>query len=58
MNKKYSIETNNVFCDFINKNVTMETKFSYIQELKKSIEKRCSEWEICKNREFCRHGKI
>lgn len=58
MNLKYNIETKNIFCDFLNKSITMVTKFSNVAEIAKPVEKRCSEWENCKNREFCKHGKI
>jgi hypothetical protein len=58
MNTKYSIETRDVFCDFYNKNIKMTIKVSNISESKIHIEKRCSEWENCKNRNFCKHGKI
>ena len=58
MTTKYSIEKNNIFCDFLNTNITMTTKFVCIPELKKPIEKRCSDWENCKNREYCKYGKI
>mgnify|MGYP004526960109 CR=1 FL=1 len=55
---KYYIKENYIFCDFLNKNITMTTKFSNISEITKPIEKRCSEWENCKNREYCKYGKI
>lgn len=55
---KYYIEKNDIFCDFLNKKITMATKFSSTSEITKPIAKRCSEWENCKNREYCKHGRI
>lgn len=52
------IEKNNSFCDFINKNVIITTKFSTVAGVNKPVEKICSEWDSCKNREYCKHGRI
>ena len=54
---KYVTETDDIFCDFLNKKIKMTTKFCFISEIKKPIEKRCSEWEKCSNRDYCKYGK-
>lgn len=57
MIKKSIIEKENIFCDYYNKNIKMSTKYSIIEEKKIPVEKNCSEWEFCENRQFCKYGK-
>ena len=58
MNTKYSIEKKEIFCDFLNKNIMMTTKFSCTPNNKTPIERKCSELENCNNKKYCIYGKI
>ena len=58
MMAKYSTEKTDLFCDYLNTKITMTTRYSIIAGVEKPIEKRCSKWEECKNRESCKYGKI
>lgn len=58
MDRKYNFKTNEIPCDFLNKNIIMTTEYCCFSGINKIIEKRCSEWENCENREYCKYRKI
>lgn len=54
----YPNEKSIFYCESVKKDITMITEFSNFSEAKIPIRKKCSEWENCKDREFCKYGKI
>lgn len=54
----YPNEKETIYCDYYNEDVIMVTEFSKFQYSKIPIKKRCSKWENCENREYCKYSKI
>lgn len=45
------------YCEFYNQYIVMMTEYVDIADKKLPINKKCSKWDECENREYCKYGK-